>query len=224
MLCVSINLNDYPAMLNLVEPYQQISVSVGVHPMAEESENLDIHYLRELAANKRVVAIGETGLDYYYNKGEKNWQLKRFSEHIECAIDIDKPLIVHTRDAADDTLNLLRDNNADKCGGLIHCFTETMEFAEKAMELGFMISFSGVVTFNNADALREVAKNIPDEFILIETDSPYLAPKPFRGKQNWPAHVSRVAETLAEVRSCSIEHIAKLSKDNFNRLFHTQIQ
>ena len=224
MLCVSINLQDYPAMLAMVEPFDQISVSVGVHPMADKDETLDPSHLRTLAANKKVIAIGETGLDYYYNKGDTRWQTERFCQHINVAIEVDKPVIVHTRDAAEDTLRILDEQNAEKCGGVIHCFTETMDFAENAMKLGFMISFSGIVTFNNADKLREVAKNIPDEFLLIETDSPYLAPKPYRGKQNWPAHVSIVAETLANIRGTTVENIARISKNNFNRLFHTQIQ
>lgn len=211
-------------MLSMVEDYEQISVSVGVHPMADEEEMLDTHYLKTLADNKKVIAIGETGLDYYYHKGDTAWQQQRFSEHLQVAVDINKPVIVHTRDAANDTIDLMKEHDAERCGGVIHCFTETMSFAEQAMQLGFMISFSGIITFNNADALRDVAKNIPDEYLLIETDSPYLAPKPYRGEQNWPAHVSRVAQTLAELRGTSVEHIAKISKNNFNRLFRTNIQ
>ena len=224
MLCVSINLDDYPAMLAMVEPYEHISVSVGVHPMSDKDKTADIDYLKNLASNKKVIAIGETGLDYYYNKDDTNRQQEFFREHINCAIEVDKPVIVHTRDASYDTLSILREQNAEQCGGVIHCFTESMQFAEEAMELGFMISFSGIITFNNADRLRDVVKNIPDEYLLIETDSPYLAPKPFRGKQNWPAHVSRVAEKIAELRETSVEHIAKISKNNFNRLFQTDVK
>ena len=205
----------------MVESYDQISVSVGVHPMADKDEELDTVYLKKLARNKKVIAIGETGLDYYYNKGKADWQQDRFSRQIEVANNVNKPVIVHTRDASEDTLRILRENNAQKCGGVIHCFTESMAFAESAMELGFMISFSGIVTFNNAEKLREVATNIPEDFLLIETDSPYLAPKPFRGKQNWPGNVSKVAELIAELRGTTVEHIAQTSKDNFNRLFHT---
>ena len=220
MLCVAINLEKYPNMLALVEDYPQISVSVGVHPMAELEAPLDGDVLKSLAANPKVVAIGETGLDYYYHKGDTQEQQERFRTHIQVANDINKPIIVHTRDAGDDTLEILRSENAEKCSGVIHCFTESMAFAEKAMELGFMISFSGITTFKTADAIREVAKLVPDDKLLIETDSPYLAPVPHRGKQNWPSLVRHVAETLAEVRNTSVEDIAQISKDNYYRLFN----
>lgn len=219
MLCVSIDLEKYPGMLALVADYPQIVVSVGVHPMAELKIPLDADHLKSLATNTKVVALGETGLDYHYQKVEKQEQQERFRTHIQVANDLNKAIIVHTRDAGLDTLEILRSENAEKCSGVIHCFTETMAFAEKALELGFMISFSGITTFKNAEALREVAKHVPDENILIETDSPYLAPVPHRGKQNWPSLVSHVAETLAEVRATSVEHIAQISKDNYYRLF-----
>ena len=219
MLCVSIDLEKYPNMLALVADYPQISVSVGVHPMADMATALDADQLKSLAGNSKVVAIGETGLDYYYHKGDTQEQQARFRTHIQVANDLDKPIIVHTRDAGADTLEILRSENAEKCSGVIHCFTETMEFAEKALELGFMISFSGITTFKTANALREVAKHVPDDSLLIETDSPYLAPVPHRGKQNSPSLVKHVAETLAEVRNTSVEHIAKISKANYYRLF-----
>ena len=182
-------------------------------------ELLDVDHIKSLASNPKVVAIGETGLDYYYHKGDNQIQQDRFRTHIQIANDLNKPIIVHTRDAGQDTLEILRSENAEQCSGVIHCFTETMSFAEKALELGFMISFSGITTFRNADALREVAKHVPDDKLLIETDSPYLAPVPHRGKQNWPSLVKHVAETLAEVRNTSVEEIAKISKDNYYRLF-----
>ena len=219
MLCVSIDLEKYSNMLALVADYPQISVSVGVHPMAELGTPINTDHLKSLATNSKVVALGETGLDYYYHKGDTQEQQERFRTHIQIANDLNKPIIVHTRDAGHDTLEILRSENAEKCSGVIHCFTETMAFAEKAMELGFMISFSGITTFKTADALREVAMNVPDDKLLIETDSPYLAPVPHRGKQNWPALVKHVAETLAEVRGTSVEHIAKISKENYYRLF-----
>jgi TatD DNase family protein len=219
MLCVSINLNKYPDMLKKVRAYPDISVSVGMHPMADENDAFSVEHLSELAKDEKVVAIGETGLDYYYHKDDPQWQQDRFRAHIQVANDLSKPIIVHTRDAGDDTLKILREENAETCGGVIHCFTETQEFADRALALGFMISISGIVTFRNADALRAVAKTIPDDRLLIETDSPYLAPVPHRGKQNQPAFVQHVAETLAEIRNTSVESIAEISRNNFYRLF-----
>lgn len=219
MLCVSIDMDKYPGMLEQVKNYPQISVSVGVHPMADQQAELDADQLKQLASNNKVVAIGETGLDYYYHKGDTQWQQDRFRTHIQCAVEINKPVIVHTRDAARDTLDILKQENAQHCGGVIHCFTETMAFAEKALELDLMISFSGIITFSNADALREVAKHVPDENLLIETDSPYLAPVPYRGKQNYPAHVKYVAEKLADIRNTTVEHIAEVTRNNFYRVF-----
>jgi len=220
MLCVSINLKEYPKMLERVRDYPNISVSAGMHPMADESDAFTVEYLTELASDSKVVAIGETGLDYYYHKDNPQWQRDRFRGHVQVANTVNKPVIIHTRDAADDTLEILRDENADLCGGVIHCFTETQNFAEQVLELGFMISISGIVTFKNADALRAVAKTFPDDSLLIETDSPYLAPIPHRGKQNQPAYVQHVAEALAEIRNTSVEHIAEISRENFYRLFN----
>ena len=223
MLCVSINLKQYPEMLEKVRCYPSISVSAGMHPMADEADEFTIEYLEQLAMDEKVVAIGETGLDYYYHKGDPSWQQDRFRAHLQVANKLEKPVIIHTRDAAADTLEILRQENAERCRGVIHCFTESQDFAEQAMELGFMISISGIVTFKNADSLREVAKSIPDDKLLIETDSPYLAPIPHRGKQNQPAFVKHVAETLAEIRDTSVEHIAEVSRDNFYRLFNIAV-
>ena len=220
MLCVSINLKTYPDMLEKVRHYPKISVSAGLHPMADESDEFSIEALTELAKDEKVVAIGETGLDYYYHKDNPEWQKQRFRDHVQVATELNKPLIIHTRDAGDDTLEILRQGDAEKCRGVIHCFTETQDFANKALELDFMISISGIVTFRNADALREIAKTIPDDRLLIETDSPYLAPIPHRGKQNQPAYVQHVAETLAEIRNTSVEHIAEISRNNFYQLFN----
>jgi TatD DNase family protein len=219
MLCVSIDLEKYPNMLEQVADYPQISVSVGVHPMADENSELDPAHLKELATDKKVVAIGETGLDYYYHKDDRDWQRQRFRTHIQCAVEINKPIIVHTRDAGRDTLEILQEERADKCRGVIHCFTETHKFAEQAMELGFMISFSGITTFKGADALRKVASHIPDDYLLIETDSPYLAPVPYRGKQNDPSMVKYVASTLADVRKTTVDHIAEVTRKNYYKMF-----
>lgn len=219
MLCVSIDLKSYPDMLEKVRDYPNISVSAGLHPMADETDEFSVEYLSELASDQKVVAIGETGLDYYYHKDDPQWQQERFRAHIQVANELDKPVIVHTRDAGDDTLKILQQENAEHCGGVIHCFTESQAFADQAMDLGFMISISGIVTFKNAEALREVAKSLPDDRLLIETDSPYLAPIPYRGKQNQPAYVLHVAEILAEIRNTTVEHIAEISRNNFYRLF-----
>ncbi len=220
MLCVSINLKSYPEMLEKVREYPNISVSAGLHPMADESDAFSVEALTALAQDEKVVAIGETGLDYYYHKDNPQWQQDRFRAHVQVANQLDKPIIVHTRDAGDDTLKILREENAEACGGVIHCFTETQAFAEQALDLGFMISISGIVTFRNADALRAITKTIPDDRLLIETDSPYLAPIPHRGKQNQPAYVQHVAETLADIRNTSVESIAEISRNNFYRLFN----
>ncbi len=224
MLCVSINLEKYPGMLETVRDYPNISVSAGLHPMADESDEFSAEYLTELAKDEKVVAIGETGLDYYYHKDNPQWQQDRFRAHVQVANKVKKPVIIHTRDAGDDTLKILQQENAEACGGVIHCFTETQDFANKAIEMGLMISISGIVTFRNADALREIAKTIPDDHLLIETDSPYLAPVPHRGKQNQPAYVHQVAETLAEIRNTSVESIAEISRNNFYRLFNVTRQ
>ncbi len=219
MLCVCINLQKFPAMLARVEDYPQVSVSVGVHPMADEVDGCDEETLYRLAQHEKVIAIGETGLDYYYHKGDPQWQQQRFRTHIQVARRLARPVIVHTRDAASDTLRILDEEGIENCGGIIHCFTETRDFAEQAMSMGMMISFSGIVTFRNADALRAIAKSIPDDRLLIETDSPYLAPVPYRGKPNQPAYVTKVAETLADIRGVSVAHISAVTRENFYRLF-----
>ncbi len=222
MLCVSINLKQYPDMLEAVRSYPSISVSVGMHPMADKEDEFTVDYLTSLAREEKVVAIGETGLDYYYHKGNPDWQQERFRAHLQVANEVNKPVIIHTRDAGDDTLKILKEGSVDRCGGVIHCFTETQAFAQQVLELGMMISISGIVTFKNADALRVIAKTIPDDRLLIETDSPYLAPVPYRGKQNQPAYVHQVAKTLAEIRNTSVEAIAEITRDNFYRLFEIQ--
>lgn len=219
MLCVSINMDTYPAMLEQMKAYPNISVSVGVHPMADKPKEFRADHLYRLALDEKVVAVGETGLDYFYHKGDSSWQKTLFRQHVQVANAAGKPVIVHTRDAAEDTLEILKQEDAEDCGGIIHCFTESQNFAEQAMAMGFMISISGIVTFKNADTLRAVAKMIPDDRLLIETDSPYLAPIPHRGKQNQPAYVQHVAETLAEIRGTTVEHIACITRENFYRMF-----
>lgn len=219
MLCVSVTLNDFPNMLEKTENYADVLISCGTHPLNQEDEVVKAELLR-LADNTRVVAIGETGLDYFYAPETKELQQDSFRKHIQVARELKKPIIIHTRDAQQDTLDIMREEKAEEVGGILHCFTESWEMAEQAIAMGFYISFSGIVTFKNATALREVAKKVPNDKFLIETDAPYLAPVPHRGKQNQPAYVVEVAKHLASIRGQSVEEIAKLSTDNFNRLIN----
>jgi len=218
ILCVSVTLDEFSAMADKTANYNNVYLSCGTHPLNQE-DKVDEQRLLILSQHPRVIAIGETGLDYFYAPETKALQLDSFIKHIRVARQLNKPLIIHTRDAQQDTLNTLKAEQAKDVGGILHCFTETWEMAEQALALGFYISFSGIVTFKNASALREVAKRVPDDKFLIETDAPYLAPVPHRGKQNQPAYVVEVAKHLASIRGQSVEEIAKLSTDNFNKLF-----
>lgn len=219
MLCISIDLESYPAMLDLVSGYPAVSVTVGVHPNAHDGREPDVEELVTLGRPSKVIGIGETGLDYFRSTGDLGWQQQRFRNHIRAAKALHKPLIIHTREARHDTLRILREESADQIGGIIHCFTEDWEFAEQALELNFYISFSGIVTFNSAREIREVAQKVPADRFLIETDSPYLAPVPFRGKPNYPMYVCFVAEQIAQLRNTSFEEIAERSTCNFYTLF-----
>jgi TatD DNase family protein len=219
LLCVSIDLESYPAMLSLVENYPDISISVGVHPNDHDRHEPSVAELVGLAAHPKNVAIGETGLDYFRTQGDLAWQRDRFRTHIRAAHEAEKPLIIHTREARADTITIMREEQAQSVGGVMHCFTETWEMARAALDLNFYISFSGIVTFKNAAELRDVAAKIPDERILIETDSPYLAPVPFRGKPNEPRYVANVAEAIADLRGVSHERLAEQARDNYFRLF-----
>ncbi len=192
-LCVSVDLPDFPKVRALAEKHTNLFASVGVHPDYQDTPEPSVAELVELANHPRIVAIGETGLDYFRLKGDLEWQRMRFRTHIRAAREAGKPLIIHTREAAADTLKIMREEGAAEAGGVMHCFTESWEVAEQAMEMGFYISFSGIVTFKNAIALKEVARRVPLARMLIETDSPYLAPVPFRGKTNEPALVKQVA-------------------------------
>lgn len=218
-LCVSVNLEDWPRVMALAEAHGNVFASVGVHPSHEGGREPAAEELASLAASPKVVAIGETGLDYYWHKGDTEWQRTRFRNHIRAARACGKPLIIHTRDAAADTLRLMAEEGAGEAGGVMHCFTETLEVAQRALELGFHISFSGIVTFRNATQLKEVAKAVPLDRLLIETDAPYLAPTPHRGKTNEPAFVVHVAEELARLRGMSVEEVAAVTTENFFRLF-----
>jgi TatD DNase family protein len=218
-LCVSVDLLSFPQVLDLAERYDNLYASVGVHPDYElESEPTRLELVR-LAQHPKVIAIGETGLDYYRLTGDMEWQRKRFRTHIQAARECGKPLIIHTRSAAQDTLRIMAEEEAMVAGGVMHCFTENLEVARKAVELGFYISFSGILTFKNATIIKEVARNIPLDRILIETDSPYLAPAPFRGKTNQPAYVKHVAEEIARLRNISLEEVGESTSRNFKRLF-----
>ena len=205
-------------MVEKTKNFDNVLLSCGMHPLNQEDE-VNIEQLRLLSDNPSVIAVGETGLDYFYAPETRDLQLDSFKKHIIVAKELKKPLIIHTRDAQEDTLAMLRSEGAAEVGGILHCFTESWEMAKQAIDLGFYISFSGIVTFKNASALREVAKLVPDDRFLIETDAPYLAPVPHRGKENQPAYVVEVAKHLASIRGQSVDTIAKLSTDNFNRLF-----
>ncbi len=219
MLCVSIDLESYPNMCALVDGYSNISVSVGVHPNERDTHEPTSEELAELAGDSRVVAIGETGLDYFRSEGDLSWQRERFREHIQAAKAIAKPLIIHTREAREDTLRIMAEEGAAEVGGVMHCFTEDWETAKRALDLNFYISFSGIVTFRNAHEIQEAAKKVPEDRILIETDSPYLAPIPHRGKPNYPFLVEHVAEFLAKLRGVPLDSVAESTTRNFYCLF-----
>lgn len=218
-LCISVKLEDFPNVRTLAERYPQLYASVGVHPDYEGVAEPTVTELVELATHERILGIGETGLDYYRLTGDLEWQRDRFRTHIRAARECGKPLIVHTRSAADDTLRIMREERAGEVRGVMHCFTESWEVAASAMDLGFYISFSGIVTFKNARSLKEVARKVPLDRMLIETDSPYLAPVPFRGKVNQPGLVKHVAEEIARLRDVPFEDIARATTENFHKLF-----
>ena len=222
MLCVSINLEHLPEVLSLAHRYEHVYASVGVHPSECDGAEPRVAELVALADDPRVIAIGETGLDYFYNEGDLEWQRERFRRHIAAARESGLPLIVHTRDSQEDTLRILEEEGARQVGGVMHCFTGDWETAQAAMDLGFYISFSGIVTFKNAAQLREVARKMPADRILVETDSPYLTPVPYRGKPNQPAYVHYVAEQVASLQAVSLEQITRQTTENFNRLFRLQ--
>lgn len=218
-LCVSVTLPDFPEVLALADQFENFYASVGVHPDYENIEEPTFEGLVSLSDHPKVIAIGETGLDYFRLTGDLGWQRERFRTHIRAAIATQKPLIIHTRNASLDTIRIMQEENAQLVGGVMHCFTESLEVAEAAMAMGFYISFSGIVTFKSATALKEVAKAIPLDKMLIETDSPYLAPMPHRGKTNQPSYVKHVAEEIAKLRDVPIEVIANATTTNFFKLF-----
>ncbi|GGX05605.1 hypothetical protein GCM10007242_08630 [Pigmentiphaga litoralis] len=218
-LVVSVNLPDWPELMEVVHSQPRLWASVGVHPDYEDTPDPSVEELVRLSATEKVVAIGETGLDYYRLTGDLEWQRERFRRHIRAAREVAKPLIIHTRSSSEDTLRLMREEGAAEAGGVMHCFTESQAVADAAIDLNFYISFSGIVTFKNAKELHEVARTIPLDRLLIETDSPYLAPVPHRGKLNDPSKVIHVAERIADLRGLTVAEVAKASTDNFFRLF-----
>ena len=219
-LTISTTLKSFPAVLAVAEANPNIWCSAGVHPDEQvDDHEASLEELRAMADHPRVVAIGETGLDYYRLPEPLDWQRERFRVHIRAALATGKPLVIHTRNSHADTLNIMREEGAAEVGGVMHCFTEVQEVADAAMAMNFYISFSGIVTFKNAKDLKEVAKNVPLERMLIETDSPYLAPAPFRGKMNQPGYVKHVAEHIAELRGITVEEVAAATTANFFRLF-----
>ncbi|PJG83905.1 TatD family hydrolase [Caviibacterium pharyngocola] len=224
LLAVGVTLNRYIQMYETLKHFNEISLSCGVHPLDLDEEPFDYARLLKLARDKKVVAIGECGLDYYYSAENKSLQQSVFAQQIDIAKQLSKPIIVHTRAAREDTIALLRAHSAEKCGGVLHCFTENEEMAKQALDLGFYISVSGIITFKNAEELREVIRLVPLDRLLIETDSPYLAPIPYRGKQNQPAYVREVCDYTATLKGVSPEEFARITTQNFERLFKINVQ
>lgn len=218
MVCIGVDLESFEDMYRKIQDKPGVYATVGVHPDYEKSREPSVEDLLSLAQKEKIVAIGETGLDYYHTEGPE-WQRERFRTHIKAAVECNKPLVIHTRMAKQDTLQILKDHQAERVGGVLHCFTEDWDMAKQAIEMDFYISISGIVTFKQAANVREMAVNIPDDRLLIETDAPWLAPVPYRGKTNFPGHVKLVAAKLAEIRHTDIESIARLTSANARRLF-----
>jgi len=218
MLCIGVDTQQFAPMMAQIEPYDFIHASAGLHPLGVK-ELSSLALLEQQARHKKVVAIGETGLDYFYQQDNAALQQQAFAAHLDLARQLKKPVIVHTRDAKADTLAMLRDKADLEVGGVIHCFTEDWAMAKACLDLGFYISISGIVTFNNAKALREVVKKLPMEQLLVETDSPYLTPAPHRGQQNEPKHVRLVAQYVADLKGVSLAQLAAQTSQNFADLF-----
>lgn len=219
-LCVSVNLPEWDCMMDMVEREATLYGSVGVHPDYEDEAEPTVEDLVSRSKHPKVVAIGETGLDYFRLQGDLQWQRERFRTHIRAARKVDLPLIIHTRQAQEDTIAIMREEHAEQVGGVMHCFTESLEMAKASIDLGFYISFSGIVTFKNATELQETARHVPLDRLLIETDAPYLAPAPHRGKRNDPSLVVHVAQKIADIKGVPFERVAQHSTENFYRLFN----
>lgn len=222
LVCVGVELPQVPDILELTAEFDWVRCTAGLHPLHKAETEPTAAEITEMAAHERIVAVGETGLDYHYKSVDPAVQRDRLRKHVRAARELAKPVIIHTREAGEDTLSILQEERADECGGVIHCFTESLDFAKEALELGFYISFSGIVTFRTAENLREVARHVPLERILIETDAPYLAPVPNRGKENQPAWVSEVAASLARERNEDLATVARVTRENGLRFFGMQ--
>ncbi|NLA89975.1 MAG: TatD family hydrolase [Alcaligenaceae bacterium] len=218
-LCISVSVPNFPGVLKLAEEHDHLWATIGVHPQYEDTPEISEAELAEILKHPKVVAVGETGLDYYRSEEPLEWQRDRFRTHIRAAIAADVPLIIHTRAAKEDTMRILREEGAERCGGVMHCFTEDWEMAQEALDLGFYISMSGIVTFKNALEVQEVATKTPLDRLLIETDSPYLAPVPYRGKRNDPSLVIHVAEKIAELKQIPLKEVKEATTENFFTLF-----
>lgn len=219
MISICTTLGRFEAMKQLTAHRSEVALSCGVHPLNVEDEPFDYDKLVALVQDPRVVAVGETGLDYHYTPETKTLQQSLFEQHIEVAKQVQKPLVIHTRSAREDTMQFLEQGNAEQCGGVLHCFTEDWAMAKRALDIGFYISISGIITFRNAEELRDVVRKVPLDRLLVETDSPYLAPIPYRGKPNQPAYVREVCEYVATLKGVSLEEFANITTQNVRKLF-----
>ena len=218
-MTIGVTLEEAPQVLAIAQAYPQVFASVGVHPEYADHQEPDVDTLCALASHDKVLAIGETGLDYHWHKDQPEWQRERFRVHIRAARALKKPLVIHTREASEDTLSILREEGASEVGGILHCFTESVAVAQVGIDLGFYISLSGIASFKKAAQVHDVARTIPLDRLLVETDAPYLAPVPYRGKPNEPAYVRHVAEAIADLRQISLEEVAAATSRNFLKLF-----
>ena len=223
LLTIGVTLSRFEKQRDTLAHRDDVSLACGVHPLDLADEPFNYDRLLQLAAHPKVVAVGEIGLDYYYSADNKTLQQEVFAQQVQAANVLNKPVIIHTRAAREDTIRILRENDAQKCGGVLHCFTENLEMAKQGLDLGFYISFSGIITFKNAEEIRAVARQVPLDRLLVETDSPYLAPVPYRGKQNQPAYVREVCEYVATLKGVSVEEFAQITTQNFERLFKISV-
>jgi TatD DNase family protein len=219
MLCIATDREHLPEVLGAADRFARVFATVGVHPSDSQADLLSSEQIVAMADHPKVVGIGETGLDYYYDNSDRGIQQQSFAAHIQAARELNLPLIIHTRSAQDDTISIMREEGADQCGAVMHCFTESWQMAKQALDMGFYISISGIVTFKNAHQVRDVAAKVPMDRLLVETDAPFLTPVPLRGKPNYPAYTRHVAEFIASMRGLSIEEFSEQTTQNFHRLF-----